>query len=332
MTSDIYTYKNEFLLESGGSLPGIQIAYTTHGKINQDQSNVIWVFHALTANQNPFEWWPGLFGDDYLFNAQEHFIVCANVLGGCNGSTGPISIENENLKNGQFPQLTIRDIVKGHELLQQYLGITKIKVAIGGSFGGYQALEMAYNNSSIENLIIIAAGAIETPWNIAIHETQRLAMEADGNFSNEADNFNKGLIAARGIGLLTYRTSATFVKTQARLTNQLGDFAVASYIRYQGEKLEKRFSPWTYYKLTQTLDTHDLGRNRGGIEVALNSISAKTLAIGISEDLLTKATEVEKIVASVPNAAYREISSPYGHDGFLLETKQLTQIIKQFLN
>jgi len=191
---------------------------------------------------------------------------------------------------------------------------------------------LAYDNPNIEHLIIIAAGAIETPWNIAIHQTQRLAMEADANFDVAKYEFKKGLIAARGIGLLTYRTSDTFVTAQPRKENQIKDFAAASYINYQGEKLQKRFSPWTYYKLTQTLDTHDLGRNRNGLKPAIKTITAKTLAIGIKEDILTKSSEVKSLADAIPNSTFKEISSPYGHDGFLLETKQLTQIINQFLN
>ena len=332
MTNAIYTYEKEFILESGKNLSNVDIAYTTFGNLNKSKNNVVWVFHALTANQNPLEWWPGLFGENDFFNTQDYFIVCANVLGGCYGSTGPSTTKDKDNHLGDFPLLTIRDIVRGHQMLQKYLGINSIKIAIGGSFGGYQALEFAYGNSSLENLIIIAAGAIETPWNIAIHEAQRLAMEADGKFNREKDEFIKGLIAARGIGLLTYRTPAAFVKTQPRLENQIDEFAAASYIKYQGEKLQKRFSPWTYYKLTQTLDTHDIGRNRDGCDAALKQISARTLAIGITEDALAKADEVHRMASKIPNALYKEISSTYGHDGFLLETKQITQIIKQFIN
>ena len=331
MTNTVYTYEKEFILESGKVLSNVQIAYATFGELNDKKNNVVWVFHALTANQNPLEWWPGLFGEQDFFNTQEHFIVCANVLGGCYGSTGPSTSKDEKSRFGKFPLLTIRDIIKAHQLLQNHLGINSIKIAIGGSFGGYQALEFAYDNLSLENLIIIAAGATETPWNIAIHETQRLAMEADGNFNDENDAFAQGLIAARGIGLLTYRTSETFVKTQPRLTNQMEDFAAASYIQYQGKKLQKRFSPWSYYKLTQTLDTHDVGRDRESLENALSKVSARTLVIGISEDMLTKAKEVKHMASLIPNCTYEEISSTYGHDGFLIETKQITQLIKQFL-
>lgn len=332
MEKNLFKYSHTFTLESGEEFSNLEIAYTTHGRLNSDKSNVVWVFHALTANQNPFEWWPGLFGSKDYFNDNNFFIVCANVIGGCDGSTGPTNVAGEKFRNGNFPLLTIRDIANAHELLQTHLGVEKIKIAIGGSFGGYQALELAYDNPNIKHLILVASGAVETPWNIAIHQTQRLAMEGDGNFNISKDDFQKGLIAARGIGLLTYRTSETFIKTQPREENQIHDFSASSYIKYQGEKLQKRFSPWAYYKLTQTLDTHDVGRNRHGIKTALKTITAKTLAIGIKEDLLTKSSEVKIMADAIPNSTFIEISSRYGHDGFLIETDQLTQIIKQFLN
>lgn len=332
MKNSTFQYRQPFDLESGVQLNGLDISYTTYGKLNQQKDNVVWVFHALTANQNPFEWWPGLFGNNDYFNDKEYFIVCANVIGGCYGSTGPANISESAFENGNFPLITVRDIARANRLIQDHLNISKIKIAIGGSFGGYQALEFAYDNPEIDHLIIVAAGAIETPWNIAIHQAQRLAMQADANFDIANDSFSNGLIAARGIGMLTYRTSGTFVKTQPRKQDQIESFAAASYIQYQGEKLQKRFSPWTYYKLTQTLDTHDIGRHRNGLSSALKKIKAKTLAIGIKEDILSQSSEVSKMANEIPKGTFKEISSDYGHDGFLLETKQLTQIINQFLN
>ncbi len=333
MESKTFKYSQNFELESGVKLPSLEIGYTTFGALNEDKSNVVWVFHALTANQNPLEWWPGLFGNEDFFNPNEYFIVCANVLGGCYGSTGPASQHLPvDFQNGYFPLITIRDIVKAHQILQNHLEIEKVHIAIGGSFGGYQAIEFAKNNQQLSNLILIATAAVETPWNIAIHETQRQAIRTDANFDASNDKAFKGLETARGIGMLTYRTPDSFRIQQPRSKNQITDFKSSSYVRYQGEKLAKRFSPWTYYKLTETLDTHDLSRGEEDMESALQKIHAKTLLVGITEDILAASEEMKLIENLIPHAEYVEISSRFGHDGFLLETEILTQIIKQFLN
>ncbi len=322
-----YQHNALFNLEAGGSIKDLRIAYSTFGKLNRKNDNVVWVFHALTANSNPFEWWPGLFGEDDLFNPGDYYIVCANVLGSCYGSTGP---SEERFKtggeDGRFPLVTVRDVVKAHGLLQKYLNLPKIKVAIGGSFGGYQAIEMAFNNPHVENLILIATGAVENPWNIAIHEAQRQALRAD-----EGNGGEKGLAAARAIGMLMYRTPQLFNSTQARLPDQIREFRASSYISYQGEKLVERFDKDTYFHLTECLDTHDLGRGRGGIEVALKGIFARTLLIGIKEDQIALEQDMQEMASHIIDSEFVGFNSRYGHDGFLVETEKITKIIKGFL-
>jgi homoserine O-acetyltransferase/O-succinyltransferase len=331
MKNNIFRIAHEFPLENGGSLPFLDLSYTTFGEYLPEKSKVVWVFHALTANGNPLEWWPGLFGENDYFNPHDYFIICANVPGSCYGSTGPASLElPAEYRFGNFPLLTIRDIIRAFRQLQNHLGIEHIHLAIGGSFGGYQAIEFSYDNPQVENLILIATAAIETPWNIAIHETQRQAIRADGDFSPNTDAAYKGLEAARGIGMLAYRSPLSFIQSQPRTENQVKDFRSAGYIRYQGEKLRKRFSPWCYYKLTEILDTHDLGRKRGGLTAALQNIHAKTLSIGIESDLLAPAKGMRELADLIPGAAYRSMDSFFGHDGFLIETKQITALIKEF--
>ena len=326
METLLYYHKGKFDLETGGEINDLRIAYSTFGELNSKKDNVVWVFHALTANSNPFEWWSGLFGKDDFFNPREYFIVCANVLGSCYGSTGPS--EKRFQRGGEvggFPLVTVRDVVKAHLSLQENLKLTKIKVAIGGSFGGYQAIEFAYNNPQVENLILIATAAVENPWNIAIHEAQRQAMRADLTLDGE-----KGLAAARAVGMLMYRTPQLFNSTQARLPDQIKEFRASSYISYQGEKLVKRFDRETYFHLTECLDTHDVGRGRGGIENALKKIFARTLLVSIHQDQISLEEDMKELAKFINDSRHVSLNSSYGHDGFLIETEKLTEIIRDF--
>lgn len=326
-----------FQLESGSQLPGIDIAYHTYGTLNAAKNNVIWVCHALTANSNVLEWWPGLFGETDLFNPSEHFIVCANNLGSCYGSSGPLSIHPHT---GQpwfsyFPALSIRDLVHAHELLRKHLGIDSIKVLIGGSLGGQQVLEWNCLQPGLAHYsVVIATNARHSPWGIAFNESQRLAIKADRTYySNAINGGEKGLAAARSIALLSYRNYAAYETTQQEKSQEkTNDFSAASYQRYQGQKLVKRFNAYSYVALSQAMDSQQLGRGRNSCEAALNDIRSKTLVIGISSDVLFPPSEQEFIAAHLPGSQLRIIDSLYGHDGFLLETKQLSQIISHFLN
>lgn len=323
MSAKIFEYSEPFELESGESIEQLQIAYHTYGQPNLEISNVVWVFHALTANSDVMSWWPGLFGDNDFFNPQDNFIICANVIGSPYGSSAP--------RNLQFPQFTVRDVARAQILLADELGLDKIKVAIGGSFGGSQALEFAYSfPGKIENLVLIASGALESAWGIAIHETQRLALKADATFG-DPDGGKDGLIAARAIGMLTYRTPDSFIENQTDYDDRTSDFKAASYIRYQGEKLERRFNALSYFYLTYCMDSHNIGRERGGLLKALSSITSRTLVIGIDTDQLLPTRLQKFLVNNLRNATYYEISSDSGHDGFLLETEKLSAIISKFI-
>jgi len=335
MTQHQFQHKGEFKLENGQSLFDIQIAYHAVGKLNAAKDNVIWVCHALTANSDVADWWPNMVGDGLLFDTSKYFIVCANFLGSCYGTTGPLS---ENPKTGKpyyhdFPLITIRDMVNAHELLREHLGISKIFMITGGSIGSFQALEWSIMNPSlIENLVFIVSGAFASPWNIAINESQRLAINADPTFKNNHKTAGlEGLIAARSIALLSYRNAATYNKTQHDPEEKLENFRAVSYQQYQGEKLVKRFNAYSYYSITKSFDTHNVGRDRGGIEKALSGIKAKSLLIAISSDILFFPDEIREIQKHIPNSKFIEIDSLYGHDGFLIETEQLTKIINEFL-
>jgi homoserine O-acetyltransferase len=331
-----FNYDKPFQLESGKELTSIQVAYQTYGKLNSNKDNVIWVCHALTANAHVLDWWKGLFGDNDLFNPEEHFIVCANILGSHYGSTNPLSI---NAATGQpyylaFPELTIRDIVGGHRLLAEHLGIEKIKVLIGGSLGGQQAMEWAIiDTNKIENLILVATNAAHSPWGIAFNESQRLAISTDRSFyAQNPKGGLKGLKTARSIALLSYRTYEAYAATQLESVNdKTTNFRAASYQCYQGEKLCNRFNAFSYYYLTKAMDSHNVGRGRKSLADALRQIKANTLVIGIENDVLFPISEQAFLGETIPYAAFKSIRSAYGHDGFLIETDVLTHIIGNFL-
>ncbi|MEA1876053.1 MAG: homoserine O-acetyltransferase [Bacteroidota bacterium] len=325
-----------FTLENGNSLPEVTIAFHTCGSLNEKRDNVIWVCHALTANSNVAEWWPGMLGKGLLFDPDIHFIICANILGSCYGSTGPASINPETGERygKDFPLVTVRDIVKGHQLLRNHLGINKIHLITGGSLGGQQALEWAYYEPGLfEYLVPIATNAVASPWGIAFNESQRMALESDPDFiAGRFTEKSAGLRAARSIALISYRNGHTYNKTQEDPdSDKLENFKVSSYQQYQGLKLEKRFDAFSYYAMTKALDSQNIGRGRGGVEAALKQISTQTHAIGIKTDLLFPLEEQIRIANGIPGAKFTEIDSFYGHDGFLLEFEAITTVIKDFI-
>lgn len=337
MDIQYFDYKYSFPLESGATLPGFRLAYTTRGTLNPDgPSNVVWVCHALTGNADAGDWWGGMVGTGKYFDPAQQFIVCANVLGSCYGSTGPLSI---NPATGQpfyhdFPTITIRDMVGALDLLRQELGIERIHTCIGGSVGGEQALEWAILQPNvIENLVLIASGAVASPWCIAFNEAQRMAIEADPTWLERRDDAGvSGMKAARAMAMISYRNYDTYGFTQALDNNeQLDGYKAAGYQRYQGEKLADRFNAFTYWTLSKVMDSHNVGRNRGSILNALGQIKARTLVVGIRSDLLFPPTEQQFLARHIPDASYEEIDSLYGHDGFLIEFRPLAGILRKWI-
>lgn len=331
-----YHHPEPLLLENGKSLNGLTIAYHTYGKPNADQSNVVWVCHALTANSDVFDWWKGLFGEADLFNPEEHFIICANILGSAYGSTHPLSIDpaTGGAYYLDFPELSVRDLVSAHQVLAQHLGIHHIEVLIGGSLGGQQALEWAIIQPRlIQKLILIATNAAHSPWGIAFNESQRLAILADPTFERFSPVGGKqGLKAARSIALLSYRNYQAYNQTQAESDpDKIGDYRAASYQNYQGDKLVNRFDAYSYFYLTKVLDSHNVARHRGSKTAALAQIKAETLVIGISSDILFPVAEQRELAELIPEAKYLELDSDYGHDGFLIETDLIGKHIQIFL-
>lgn len=337
MKASYFQLEDEFVLETGTSLPGIQIAYHQYGTLNAQRDNVIWVCHALTANSEVADWWPGMIGEGLLFDPQKDYIICANMIGSCYGSTYALSV---NPRTGSpyfhdFPRITVRDMVRAQRLLCDHLGIQRIRVVIGGSMGGQQSLEWAIQAPEmIDYLLPIATNAQHAPWGIAFNESQRMAIEADATWrESQPDAGIRGMRAARAVALLSYRNYETYAATQADATDALdAEFRAVSYQRYQGEKLARRFDAFAYWTLSRAMDAHHVGRGRGGIEAALATIRAKTLAIGVSSDLLFPVAEQQRIAHLVPGGKYVEIDSRYGHDGFLIEVESLTREIRAFLS
>jgi len=336
MNKKIFKYTQPFELESGEKLPELEIGFHTYGRLNHARDNVIWVCHALTANSDVADWWKGLVGSGYFFNPEEYFIVCANVLGSAYGTTNPLSINPATGKPYYltFPQVTIRDMVRAHQLLAAHLGVTKIDVLIGGSLGSQQATEWGITEPDfIRNLILIAGNAKHSPWGIAFNESQRLAIAADRTFHNNTpDGGAAGLKAARSIALLSYRSYKAYnISQQEETDNNTDNFRASSYQSYQGDKLVNRFNAYSYWYLSKAMDSHNVGRNRGGVEKALSLIKARTLVIGIQSDVLFPLEEQQYLFQHIPQSAFAEFGSFYGHDGFLIETEALTKIIKSFL-
>jgi len=335
MNTEIFKYQKPFKLESGKQLHELQIGFNTYGKLNPNRDNVVWVCHALTANSNVFDWWKGLFGEQDYFNPAEHFIVCANIIGSPYGSTHPLSINpvTDQPFYNAFPQFTVRDMVKAHQLLAEHLNINQVEILLGGSLGGQQAVEWAISEPErIKNLILIATNAKHSPWGIAFNESQRLAISADRTFyANTPEGGKKGLKAARSIALLSYRGYKTYAITQQEEKDSLvDDYKASSYQSYQGEKLVNRFNAYSYWYLTKSMDSHNVGRGRHGVEKALSLIKARTLVIGIKSDVLFPVEEQQYLFRHISKSAFAELDSFYGHDGFLIETEALTDVITSF--
>jgi homoserine O-acetyltransferase len=330
-----YNYNNAFTLESGEVLPEITIGFHTFGKLNESKNNVIWVCHALTANSDVSDWWKNMFGAGKVFDPEKYFIVCANILGSCYGSTCARSISPKTQKayGVEFPLISIRDIAQAHELLRQHLGINEIELCIGGSCGGHQVMEFAYLiPEKINKIALLVTSARETAWAIATHTAQRLAIQADSTWQDDSDQAGgNGLKAARGMALLGYRTFDAYIKTQTDESEKLEDFKAASYINYQGKKLQDRFYAQCYFSLTKTLDTHHMGRGRGGIDIALGKLKMPAFVLSIESDQLIPPPEQFQLAEHLPNATFVSLESPFGHDGFLVEAETINETLLKWV-
>ena len=339
MTIHEYIHNDIFEFEAGGSIAGLKVTYHCSDRMweSGDERKVIWICHALTANSDASDWWPELVGAGKLFDTEKYFVVCANMLGSAYGSSGPSSIDP---KTGRpyyfnFPKITVRDIVRANILVRKTLGIGKIDLMVGGSIGGFQSIEWAIMEPDvISKAIFIACSPRVTPWLTAWEESQRMALEADPTFRECAslEGGKAGLECARSIALISYRSYEGYNATQAEKdVDCLFADRAGSYQRYQGRKLSDRFDAYSYYYLSDSVNSNNVGRGRGGVEKALGTITAKCTVVGIDSDRLFPVEEQKFLADHIPVAEYHEITSKFGHDGFLLENDQLTAIIKPLL-
>jgi homoserine O-acetyltransferase/O-succinyltransferase len=334
MVTRNFTSSVPLQLESGEILEEFSLAYTTYGNLNSTGTNVIWVIHALTGDSHAATWWSGIVGENAIYNFSDHFIICANLLGSAYGSTNAIS---ENPTTGvpyfyDFPVLSTRDLAESLERLREHLKIERIHTLIGGSLGGQVALEWAYTlGQKLQHAIIIASTAKTSPWVIGFNEAQRMAIAADSTWGQSHPGAGqKGLEAARAVAMLSYRNPTDINVKQKESEEKIDGFLAASYLQYQGSKLAKRFQAFSYWALTKAMDSHDIGRGRGGLEAALNTIQARLLAVGVNSDLLFLAKEAQFLSQAVPEGHYGEIVSTAGHDAFLIEFAQLSKLIESF--
>lgn len=331
---NIYTHDYPFYLESGQTLHTLQIAYHTFGTLSAAKDNVIWVCHALTANSDVADWWPHTVEAGRFLDPARYFIVCANILGSCYGTTGPTSIcpETGEPWYGDFPKVTVRDMVHAHQVLARALGIEQVQLLIGASIGGFQALEWAVEAPQFaKRFAFIATGMTCTPWIAAFNESQRMAMELDPTLGEHNEQAGRdGMAVARSIALLSYRGGAAYNLSQADTEEPFpqGDervfkHRVQTYQRYQGEKLRKRFNAYSYLRMMDAVDSHRIPVGE--------PIYTPTLVVAISSDLLFTPEEHQTILDRFPNHEFHVIDSPFGHDGFLVEADLLDEIIKKFM-
>lgn len=322
----------EFITEAGAVLPCLDITYHVSAE-ERGEKPVVWICHALTANSDPTDWWPQMVGSGCPIDTDKYYVVCVNMLGSPYGSTSPLSIDPSTSKSYliKFPQITVRDIIAATIMIRKHLGINTIDLLVGSSIGGFQAIEWAVQEPDVfKKAVFIATGARINAWLSATVEAQRMALRADQTFlaSKDKDGGKEGLKCARAIALLTYRSYDGYVLTQSEKDEDtLFAGRAASYERYQGEKLAKRFDAYCYQSVCDSLDSHNVGRHRGGVASALGRITAETKVISITTDGIFPPCEMSEWAKLIPGAQYFEIESRFGHDGFLLETEQLASII-----
>ena len=327
----------DFVLESGEALPDVEVAYRTWGDPANAQDHTILICHALTGSADVEAWWPGIIGEGKTFDPAHDYIVCANILGSCYGTTGPVTVKpgTEERYRADFPRISVRDMVELERVLLDNLGIDRVELVTGPSLGGMQALEWALMYPDrVGSVIPIGVGGRHSAWCIGISEAQRAAIATDPNwkdgyYSDDAMP-EQGLAAARMMAVCTYRSWQSFDQRFGRELREDDQYQVQSYLRHQGDKINRRFDANAYVTLTHAMHTHDLGRGRGDYPDVLNTIGQPALVVSVSSDALYPPEEQRNLAEHLPNAQYEILDCPHGHDGFLIETQALGQMIAEF--
>jgi homoserine O-acetyltransferase len=331
----------DLLLEDGETLEDVTIAYQSWGSLNERGDNAILVNHALTGWADINGWWPSMVGPGLPFDSDKYFVVCPNVIGGCQGSTGPSSIAPDGQRYGsRFPSLTIRDMVAAEVAFSDGLGIKKYQLAVGPSLGGMRSLEWAVQlPERVGAICTIGSSAVATGDQIGTCSIQIRAIKTDPHFYG-GDYYDKGQGPIEGMGIarriahLTYRTEAEMdVRFGRELQgDETGRYAVESYLDHQANKLAHRFDANTYIALTEAMNSHDIGRGRGGVVAALSGITIPVVSVAIDSDRLFPVRLAAEFAELAPLAApLVTISSPFGHDGFLVEVELVGNVIRSAL-
>ena len=331
----------DLTLESGEVLPDITIAYQTWGQLNADRNNAILVNHALTGWSDVPGWWPSIVGPGLALDSNKYFIICPNVIGGCQGSTGPSSLAPDGKRWGsRFPVITIRDMVAAELRVTDLLDIKSYVLAVGPSLGGMRSLEWAIDHSDrVEAICTIGSSAVATGDQIGGASIQIRAIKSDryfngGDYYEQEIGPTEGMGIARRIAHLSYRTESEMdVRFGRELQgDETGRYAIESYLDHQALKLARRFDANTYIALTEAMNSHDVGRGRGGVAAALGAITIPVSVISIDTDRLFPLRLQEEIVELTPSARPLEtISSPFGHDGFLIEVESMGDLLRKAL-
>ena len=339
--------------EAGATIHNVSIAYRRWGEFTGDphgRNNLILVEHALTGDSNAAGWWEDLIGPGAPLDTDRFCVMCTNVLGGCSGSTGPSSEHPDGSAWGsRFPAISIRDQVRAEAQFLETLGINSMHALVGGSMGGARALEWTLMYPDWANYAcVIAMSARASAWQIGIQTAQITSIVRDpdwqgGDYHGTGRAPDAGLAAARRIAHLTYRGEQEIDERFGTMSqpgeNPLGAyrdehqrFAVQSYLDYQGEQLVKRFDAGSYVAITESLSRHDIGRGRGGLNRALAQISVPTMVVGVDTDILYPFHQQEHLSRNIGNLlAMNKIVSPVGHDAFLVETRQMGHILRNFI-
>lgn len=316
-------------------LPSFRLAYETWGTLNSSRSNAVLVLHALTGDSHASGvvepghptpgWWDALIGPGLPLDPLHWFVVAPNVLGGCQGSTGPLSLAPDGKPwGGSFPRVTVRDQVDAEVVLADSLGIDSWAAVLGGSMGGMRAVEWGVSQPDrVRSLLLLAAPAASSAEQIALASAQLHAIRADPVV---------GLGIARRIAHISYRTSAELDTRFGRDPQGDGRFAVESYLDHHADKLARRFDPDSYVVLTESMNGHDVGRGRGGVRAALRRVTARTIVAGVDTDRLYPLAQQAELAAGIPGADdLRVVTSVYGHDAFLIESDQVGALVRELL-
>jgi len=343
----LFAEVGDIALDSGETLPDVRLAYETWGTF--DGSNAVLVLHALTGDSHVAGpagpghvtpgWWDGLVGPGRPVDTDRFFVVAANILGGCQGSTGPASLDPDGMPwGGSFPALTVRDQVRAEAVLADRLGVERWHGVIGGSAGGMRALEWAVEHPDrVERLLLLATSAAASAEQIALSRTQVAAIETDpawfgGDYFDGPQGPLAGLDLARRIAHIAYRSESELADRFGRTVQDDGRWAVDSYLQHHGAKLVQRFDAGSYVVLTSAMDSHDVGRDRGGVPSALSRITARTVVAGIDSDRLYPLHQQHELAQHIAGSGpVAVVTSAHGHDGFLVELDQVGELARTLL-